>query len=141
VSKTISTKNKNKSVDYLNIVADFFIDANIFISQYCCILFNKIFETGIYPEAFCKGIIVSIYKKGDPENPSSYRGIIVLQQIFCLVLRNRLYKWCESEHIFNDVQFGFRYSRSTAYAFFILHSHIHKMLDNKSNYILYFHRF
>jgi hypothetical protein len=61
--------NRNKSADYLkrHSIADFFIDANIFISPYLCTIFNKKFETGIYPEAWCKGVIVPIYKKGDPE--------------------------------------------------------------------------
>jgi hypothetical protein len=36
ISKTISSLNKNKSAEYQNIVTDFFIDANYFISKYLC---------------------------------------------------------------------------------------------------------
>ena len=78
ISKTISSLNRNKSADYQNIVADFFIDANYFISKYLCVIFNKIFETGVYPDSWCKGIIVPIHKKGDHDNPSNYRGITLV---------------------------------------------------------------
>ena len=47
-------------------------------------------------------------------------------------MRNRLNKWCETEHIFNDYQFGFRDKRSTADAIFILHATIQKILSSNS---------
>lgn len=134
IIKTISTLNRHKSCDYENNVADFFIDAKDFISPYLCIIFNKIFESGIYPEAWCKGIIVPIYKKGDVHDPSNYRGITlvnVIAKIFSLTLRNRINKWCEEENIFCDEQFGFRDNRSTADAIFLLHTIIQKVLSKK----------
>ena len=132
ISKTIASLNRNKSPDFNNNIADFFIEANDFISPYLCLIFNKIYDSGIYPEAWCKGIIVPIHKKGDTSIPSNYRGITlvnVIAKIFSLVLRNRLNKWCENEQVFNDSQFGFRDKRSTADAIFILHSVIQKILS------------
>ena len=41
-------------------------------------------------------------------------------------------KWCESENVLNDSQYGFREGRSTADAIFILHSVIQKVLAKKS---------
>ena len=38
-------------------------------------LFNRIMIDGTYPEAWADGIIVPLYKKGDPSNPGNYRGI------------------------------------------------------------------
>ena len=47
--------NRDKNADYQNIVADFFIDGNNVISKYLCIIFDKIFETGVYPDSWCSG--------------------------------------------------------------------------------------
>ena len=38
-------------------------------------LFNVIYDTGIYLEKLSTGVIVPIYKKGDKDDPSNYRGI------------------------------------------------------------------
>jgi hypothetical protein len=99
------------------------------------ILFNKIFDTGIYPESWCKGTIVPIYKKGDPTNASNYRGITlvnIMSKIFSLCLRERLNKWFENENKFNEFQFGFRDNHSTTDCIFLLHSIIEKVLAKKS---------
>ena len=135
IIKTISSMNRNKSPDYYNNVADFFIEAKYFISPYLCTIFNKIYDSGIYPDSWCNGVIVPIHKKGDVFNPSNYRGITlvnVIAKIFSLTLRNKLNKWCETEHILNDYQFGFRDKRSTADAIFILHATIQKILSSNS---------
>lgn len=135
VQKTISKLKRYKSSDIDNNVADFFIDANLFISPYLCLIFNNIFNSGVYPEAWTKGVIVPIHKKGDKSNPSNYRGITlinVMGKIFSLLLRNRLNKWCETEHILNESQFGFRDNRSTTDAIFLLHTTIQKILSKKS---------
>ena len=39
------------------------------------ILFNKILERGYYPVRWNQGIIHSIHKGGDPNDPNNYRGI------------------------------------------------------------------
>ena len=111
INKTISSLKRNKSPDLYNNVADFFIESNDFISPYLCILFNHIYDSGVYPDSWCEGVIVPIHKKGDVLNPSNYRGITlvnIIDKIFSLTLRNRLNKWCETGHTFNDSQFGFR---------------------------------
>jgi hypothetical protein len=63
VTKTIASKNRGKSCGYERNVADFFIDSNSFISPYLVSIFDKIYDSGLYPEAWCKGIIVPIHKK------------------------------------------------------------------------------
>jgi hypothetical protein len=126
---------RNKCCDLNNNVADFFIDANDFISPYLCIIYNKIYNTGEYPSDWCKGYIVPIHKKGPTNDPSNYRGITiinVISKIFSLLLRNRLNKWCEHENVFCENQFGFRDNRSTSDAIFLLHTIIQKVLHAKS---------
>ena len=41
-------------------------------------LFNKIFEIGYFPENWSEGHIVPIFKKGDKNEVSNYRGITLL---------------------------------------------------------------
>ena len=132
IVKTIKHLKRNKSCDLDGNVADFFIDAIDFISPYLCVIFNKIFDTGIYPELWAKGAIIPIFKKGDASSPSNYRGITIINvvaKIFSLLLRNRINKWAENENVFNDCQFGFRDNRSTTDAIFILHCLIQKVLQ------------
>ena len=135
ISKTISSLQRHKSSDFSNNVSDFFIDANHFISPYLVNVFNKIFDTGTYPDTWCRGVIVPIHKKGDTRNASNYRGITlinVMAKIFSLALRNRLNKWCEAEQIYSDSQFGFRDNHSTSDCVFLLHTIIQNILNNKS---------
>jgi len=53
-----------------------------------------------------------------------------MSKIFSLILRYRINKWCESENIYNDAQFGFRDNRSTVDCIFTLHSIIQNVLAN-----------
>ena len=55
-----------------------------------------------------------------------------MSKIFSLTLRNRINKWCESETIYSESQFGFRDNHSTVDCIFILHSIIQKVLISKS---------
>ena len=52
--------------------------------------------------------------------------------IYFLCLRNRLNKWCETENVLNQAQFGFRDKKSTTDCIFILHCLIQKKLYKKS---------
>ena len=134
ICNTISSMSRHKSCDISGNVADFFIDAKMFIAPYLVTIFNHIFDNGIYPEAWTKGVIVPIHKKGDKTNPSNYRGITlvnVIAKIFSLTLRNRINNWCETEDKLNDAQFGFRDSRSTVDCIYILHTVIQKVLAQK----------
>ena len=124
IKKTISCLKRNKSPDFENIVADFFLDSKDFIACFLTVLFNYIYDSGVYPESWSKGFIVPIHKKGDTSNPCNYRGITIVNtitKIFSLALRNRLNLWSESENVLDDAQFGFRNRCSTSDAIFILH--------------------
>ena len=81
--------------------------------------------------ALSKGTIILIYKKGDPSNPTNYRGINnvnTMAKLFSLLLRVRINKWCETNSVFNDSQYGFRDNCSAADAVFILHTSIQNIL-------------
>ena len=71
-------------------------------------------EEGI-PKQWRQGLIVSLYKKGDVEDPGNYRGITLLNvvgKLFCKILNNRLVIRLESEKALHEGQAGFRAKRS-----------------------------
>ena len=88
-------------------------------------LFNKIFSTGKYPQSWSTGLVCPVYKAGDPEQASNYRGITLLDvvsKIFSGVLCQRMKWWCDDNQIISDYQFGFRAGRRTMDAAFILNT-------------------
>lgn len=44
-------------------------------------LFNSIFSSGVYPQAWIRAKIFTIFKKGDKANPNNYRGISVINNL------------------------------------------------------------
>ena len=97
-------------------------------------LFNTIFDKGQYPSQWANGIIIPIYKKGDPENPNNYRGISLLSTIskcFTAILNRRLYDWLEKENKIKENQAGFRKKYSTIDHVFTLHAIVQSQLNKK----------
>ena len=99
-----------------------------------CKLFNKIFNSGHYPENWSTGCIVPIFKKGDKNDPNNYRGITLvscLAKLFTSTLNQRLLEWDKEYNITTDAQFGFKHNASTIDAIFVLQTLVNKMLRNK----------
>ena len=138
VLKAIHSLKRGKSPGFDGILGDFFIDAKDCMVPYLVIIYNKIYESGVYPESWCKGLIGPIHKRGDRNDPNNYRGIMlicVFAKLFSLILRNRLNTWCEDNEVLNEFQFGFRVGRSTSDRIFILHSLVqHVLKDNGKLY-------
>ena len=134
VLKAIHSLKRGKSPGFDGILGDFFIDAKDVMVPYLVIIYNKIYESGVYPESWCKGLIVPIHKRGDRNDPNNYRGIMLISvfaKLFSLILRNRLNTWCEDNEVLNEFQFGFRVGRSTSDGIFILHSLVQHVLKDK----------
>ena len=76
-----------------------------------------ILESGIVPDIWCTGIILSIFKnKGDDNNPDNYRGITILSclgKLFTSVLNNRINSFLEEAGLLAEEQAGFRKGYST----------------------------
>ena len=80
----------------------FFIDAKEFMVPYLVKIYNKIYGSGVYPESWCKALIVLIHKRGDRNDPNNYGGIMLISvsaKLFSLVLRNRMNTWCEDNEV------------------------------------------
>ena len=79
-------------------------------------IFNKIFLHESIPSSFRTSILTPLYKKGDPLDPSNYRGLSLINticKIFNTILLNRITFWIESNKILNEYQAGFRKNYST----------------------------
>ncbi|UYV60309.1 hypothetical protein LAZ67_1000800 [Cordylochernes scorpioides] len=88
-------------------------------------LYNRILRSAVFPSFFSKSIIHPIYKNGDSDNPSNYRGISLLSnfaKLFIAILRSRLVKWIETNDIIPVNQAGFRSTHSCQDHIFILTS-------------------
>ena len=89
---------------------------NSMVQQYVG-LFNKILDSGVYPEKWTVGLIIPIYKKkGDRKDCNNYRGITLLScigKLFTSILNERLKKFCEINKIIKENQAGFRPKHST----------------------------
>ena len=92
--------------------------------------FNAIFVSGIFPHEWSKAILIPLQKKGEVNNPDTYRGISFLSvqsQLFTNITNNRLTLWSESNQVLNDAQAGFRKGRSTVDHMFTLHAAVRSL--------------
>ena len=88
---------------------------------------------GYFPEKWSEGFIVPIFKKGDINDVSNYRGITLLStvgKLFTRILNNRLNKWAEEYSIYIEAQAGFRKHMSTVDNIFVLNGLITHCLNN-----------
>lgn len=87
---------------------------------------KQVWCKGIMPLDWRTGVVVPIFKKGDPKEVGNYREISLLctaYKIYAEVLRSRLEEECERKEIIPESQGGFRRSRGTIDNIFVL-SHL-----------------
>ena len=88
-------------------------------------LFNKIYNTGHFPNQWTTGVIVPIFKKGDKDNPANYRGITLtstMSKLFTYALNWRFTTWAEHSGFLSNAQFAYRIGYGTRDAVFALRS-------------------
>ena len=75
---------------------------------YLLLLFNNIFKSSHFPQAWSVGSIVPLFKKGNINDADNYRGITLVScfgKLFTSVLNNRLVTFDETFNVINDAQF------------------------------------
>ena len=90
-------------------------------------LCREVFEKEKIPEQWSKAVKVPIRKKGKGEEYGNYRGVTLLSvvgKVLAMVLEARLRLFLETKEILSDSQYGFRESRSTVDALFVLNETI-----------------
>ena len=122
--------NKSSGPDML--INEFFVHGKCILAPTLCILFNKIFDKGHFPEEWSEGYIVPLHKKGSINDVDNYRGITllsVLGELFTRILNNRLSEWAENYHVLIEAQAGFRPGMSTIDNVFVMHGLLSHILN------------
>ena len=117
-----------------NLLNEYFLETVDILIGHITDCFNKVFDSGFFPSSWSLGYIVPIYKKGDKDDPSNYRGITLLSNFgknFTSILTKRVENWANDNNIISDAQFGFRKGCSTTDAIFVLQSLIENFLSRK----------
>ena len=89
------------------------------------ILFNKVLNSGIFPQLWSVGYISTVFKAGDVGDPNNYRGITVcscLGKFFTLIINDRLTKYLDEHNIIQNNEIGFRKGYRTSDHVFVLKS-------------------
>ena len=132
ISKAIQQLKNGKSAGPDKLINEFFIHGNTYLCPILCNLFNRLFETGYFPDTWTEGYIIPLHKKGSINDVENYRGITllsVLGKLFSSVINNRLSDWAERYFILIEAQAGFRSHMSTVDNIFVLHNLISHVLN------------
>ena len=74
-------------------------------------LFNLVWENENVLSYWREGLIVSLFRKGNMEDPGNYRGITLLNlvgKLYSRIINNRLLKYLELNNNLHEGQGGFR---------------------------------
>ena len=129
-----SLKRNKSSCPSDHLINEYLIETIDILGSHITDLFNKVFNSGQFPESWSQGFIVPIFKKGDKNLPNNYRGITLLSnlgKLYTSILTGRIEKWFEKNNFISDAQFGFRKGKSTVDAAFVLHNLIDHVLSQK----------
>ena len=91
------------------------------------LILNQWWDTGKGPEDITLARVVSIFKKGDPNEQANYRPISLLNTLYKLlaaVLKQRI--TAAIDHKLQQTQFGFRAKRSCIQAVHTIRRHMDK---------------
>lgn len=77
IRKTLKNLKNNKAADSFGLMSEHFTYCTDEVVPYLVDLVNEIFSLRRVPDILNEGILTPVYKKGDPTNPSNYRGISV----------------------------------------------------------------
>ena len=97
-------------------------------------LFNKILETGRFPENWSNSMLCPIFKSGSTSDPNNYRGILLIDifnKILTGMMYKRLYSWAEEFDKTDETQSGFRKEYSTVDNVFTLMAMGQKYLSKR----------
>ena len=103
-------------------------------SEFLAMLFNNIYNTGFFPENWCKSIISPIHKSGPVNKTENYRAIALINclcKIFMTILTTRLTEWANLNDVIDESQAGFRKGYNTIDNIFSLQSIVQKYLSKE----------
>lgn len=131
--------NKAPGIDRISY--EFYQNAPRCFLEEVLLVFNRIFLRNDIPISFKKSIILPLFKKGDPNSVSNYRGLSLLDtcyKIFTGLLLDRINSWISRYNIINEYQAGFRKEYSTVDNIFNLSSIVHLNFKKKCKTYAFF---
>ena len=141
VSHVVKAIKNNKSAGSDGIVGELIKYGGKPMSEMLLTLFNLVWDKECAPSYWREGLIVSLFKKGDREDPGNYRGITLLNvvgKLYSRVINNRLLKHIELNHMLHEGQGGFRFKRSCIDNIFSLNELIQgRLKEGKSTYAFF----
>ena len=93
IIKAFQALKKGKSGGQDELITEFFIYSIEHILPIINCLFNRIFNSGDFPPSWGHSILVTLFKKGDINDPNNYRGISLLDvigKIYTSVITRRI---------------------------------------------------
>jgi len=122
--------------------AEFYKSTKVLIAPILNVLFNKILDSGEFPDTWSHCIIVPIFKAGSRDDPANYRGISLLNvmyKIFSCIITDRITKWADETGAIDEAQAGFRTDYSVTDQIFTLQSMVEKYISRPRGrfYVLY----
>lgn len=125
IKKIATDLNNGKAFGWDQIPSEFLKNAPDQAFSVMILLFNKIKNTGVFPQGWNCGRITLIHKKGMRAKLGNYRPITVLVSLssfYSKLLNERLIAVVETHHLLGEIQNGFRKTRCGADNIFILNS-------------------
>ena len=106
------------------ILAEMLKSSSSLLIPYLKVLFNAIFDNGIFPSIWRESVIVPLHKKGNRNDPNNYRGISListLSKVFLHILNYRLQEWSEEHGMITEEQPCYQRGYNTLDNLFTLH--------------------
>lgn len=104
------------------------------ISTLLSSIFNKVNDSGKYPDAWKSGVITVVHKKDEKNDPNNYRPITLLPSIsklFERIMYNAIYKHLNRHNLIYDKQSGFLQGHSTTDQLLAITSYIFDHFEKK----------
>ena len=120
IKNAVFHQKNNKASGPDEICAEILKTSFDYICPFLLKLYNRIFNRAEYPRDW--GTITPIYKGGNKNIASNYRGITltnILAKIYSQILLNRLNSWTDKHEKISNCQFGFQKGKSTVDCIFI----------------------
>uniref|UniRef100_A0A8C1VFG1 Reverse transcriptase domain-containing protein n=1 Tax=Cyprinus carpio TaxID=7962 RepID=A0A8C1VFG1_CYPCA len=140
IFKVIMSMSNGKAPGPNGIIIEIVKAASHMLCPIMLSLYNKILETGDFPEIWCEAVIFPLYKSGDKNDVGNYRGISLLNVLGKIFTQDgRLVSYVEVNNMFCEEQAGYR----SGYNIFILLSYyifidFSKAFDSVQYNLLYF---
>ena len=115
VVEAINHLKQNKAGRPETLIPEIFIHSAEIITPFLVGLFNQVFSSGQFPDAWTEAIIQPLHKKGNTRDPNNYRGISfvnVCSKLYSYILNKRLVTWIEENGSVGEEQAGFRRDHS-----------------------------